>query len=193
MRIATYHRVSTLDQHPDTAREALRGHAARLGGAVALEVEETGSGARNDRPGLQRVLEAARRGAIDTLLVWKLDRFGRSALDILGNLGVLETAGVRFVASTQGIDIKPGGDAMSRMLVTMLGAVSEFERGLISERTRLGLQRARRIGRRLGRPRKGLRPSGDDVLRLRADGKSWREVAQALGCTVASARRATAV
>jgi DNA invertase Pin-like site-specific DNA recombinase len=68
---ALYHRVSTLDQEPTLARLGLR---------AALQVEETGSGAPNDRPGLQRVMDAARRGDVDAVLVWKLDRFGRSAL-----------------------------------------------------------------------------------------------------------------
>jgi putative DNA-invertase from lambdoid prophage Rac len=188
MKIATYHRVSTADQDPTTARHELRAAASRMGELV-LEVEETGSGAANDRPGLQRVLEAARKGQIDAVIVWKLDRFGRSALDLLGHLRELETHGVRFLALTQGIDVRPGGDPMSRLLVTMLSAVAQFERDLIGERTRAGLDRARRDGRRLGRP-KVRRPDAAVVARLRAEGSTWETVAAELGCTVWGARQA---
>ena len=83
---ALYHRVSTIDQSPDAARAQLRGAAERYGFAVALDIEETGSGANNQRPGLVQVLDAAQRGAIEAVVVWKLDRFGRSALDLLTNL-----------------------------------------------------------------------------------------------------------
>jgi len=112
-RAALYHRVSTVDQNPNAARNELRAAARRMEMRVVLDQRETGKGLNNDRPGLVRVLDAARRGAIDAVLVWKLDRFGRSAFDLLGNIRQLEAAGVRFVAVTQGIDIRPGGDPMS--------------------------------------------------------------------------------
>jgi DNA invertase Pin-like site-specific DNA recombinase len=189
LRAAVYHRVSTLDQNPALARDELRAAAARLGAELVLDVEETGSGARNDRPGLQRLMEAARRGKLDVVLVWKLDRFGRSALDVLANIRDLDAAGVRFIATTQGIDIRPGGDAMSRLILGVLASVAEFERDLIRERTRLGMEKAREAGRRIGRPAVE-RPERADVTRLRAEGKSWREVSNALGCSVWAARAA---
>ncbi len=130
-RGAIYHRVSTIDQDPAGARRELVQAAKRYGCRVALNVEETGSGANNSRPGLGRVLEAARRGAIDAVFVWKLDRFGRSALDLLANIRELEGAGVRFVATTQGIDIRPSGDSISRLLLTMLGAVADYAEPVI--------------------------------------------------------------
>jgi DNA invertase Pin-like site-specific DNA recombinase len=186
-RAALYHRVSTVDQDLNAAHHELRAAARRIGTRVVLEQRETGTGANNDRPGLARVLRAAQRGEIDVVLVWKLDRFGRSALDLLGNIRLLEAAGVRFVAVTQGIDIRPGGDSMSRLLLTMLGGVAEFERDLIIERTRLGLANARRAGKRIGRPPVAL-PERDRVLRLRAGGATWLEVAEHVGCTVWAAR-----
>jgi putative DNA-invertase from lambdoid prophage Rac len=186
---ALYHRVSTLDQDPTLARRELRAAAGRLGLRAALEVEETGSGARNDRPGLRRVMEAARRGDIDAVLVWKLDRFGRSALDVLANIRELEGSGVRFLVTTQGIDVRPGGDALSHLIVTTLAAVAEFERDLIRERTRLGLERARACGVRLGRPPKPGRPSRADVVGVRRRGLSWTAAARALRCPVSTLRR----
>jgi DNA invertase Pin-like site-specific DNA recombinase len=110
-------------------------------------------------------------------------------LDLLTNIRELDVAGVRFIAITQGIDIRPGGDAMSRLLLTMLGAISEFERDLIVERTRLGLAKARRLGKRLGRP-KVPRPPSVRVRELKRDGRSWNEIAKAFGCTVWAARAA---
>ena len=189
-RAALYHRVSTIDQDPTLAREELRRAARQRGMTVVLDVEETGSGARNDRPGLRRVLDAAQRAQIDVLIVWKLDRFGRSALDLLSNLRSLDDSGVRFIASTQGIDIKPGSDPMSRLLVTMLAAIAEFERDLIKERTEAGLAKARRQGKQLGRRRNRNAPDPARVVVLRAAGASWTAVAAQLGCSVGAARRA---
>ncbi|TPV94559.1 MAG: recombinase family protein, partial [Myxococcales bacterium FL481] len=117
LRAALYHRVSTTDQDAAAAQKELRNAAARLGMRVAKNIEETGSGANNNRPGLLQIMHLARRGMIDAVLVWKLDRFGRSALDLLTNLRELESSGVRFIAVTQGIDIRPGGEAMSRLML----------------------------------------------------------------------------
>jgi DNA invertase Pin-like site-specific DNA recombinase len=189
MRVATYHRVSTLDQNPALAREELRAAAARLG-TLALEVEEKGSGARNDRPGLQRLMEAVRRGKVDAVAVWKLDRFGRSTLDVLTNIRALTDAGASFHATSQGLAITSGGDAISRMMLTMLSAVAEFERDLIRDRTRLGMARARKAGRRIGRPSSLPADAGAKVRKLRDAGKTWAQIATALGCTPQSARRA---
>lgn len=191
MRIALYHRVSTLDQNPALAREELQNAATRHGGQVVLDIEETGSGARNDRPGLQRLMEASRRGQVDAVMVWKLDRFGRSALDVLANMRDLDAAGVRFIAITQGIDIRPGGDAMSRLILGVLASVAEFERDLIRERTKLGMARARAAGKQIGRPQ-ARRPDREVVLKLRVDGQSWRQVAASLGCSTWVVRQVAA-
>jgi putative DNA-invertase from lambdoid prophage Rac len=189
-RAALYHRVSTLDQDQTAARVELRAAAAARQMQVTLEVEETGSGARNDRPGLAKVMEAARKHRIDAVLVFKLDRFGRSAFDLLANIRTLEDAGVRFIAISQGLDVKPSGDPMSRLILTVLSGVAEFERSLIVERTRLGLDKARRAGKRLGRPINRNAPAHEDVMRLRCAGASWSRIALQLGCTPSAARRA---
>jgi len=151
MRVAIYHRVSTLDQNPEAARAELRRAAEVRDWEIALLEEETGSGARADRPGLLRVMEAVKREKVGAVLVWKVDRFGRSLIDLLRNLEAINAAGARFVAVTQGLDIGQGGDPASRLLFTMLAAVSEFERELVRERTVLGMKRARDLGARFGR------------------------------------------
>lgn len=180
--------MSTLDQDRTLARRELIAWAERQGGSAAMTIEESASGAWNARPGLLRVLDAARRGEVDSVAVWKLDRWGRSALDVLANIQALADAGVRFVAVSQGLDVKPSGDAMSRLMLTVLAAVAEFERDLIRERTTLGLDRARRRGVQLGRP-KADGPTPEAVRRLRKQGRSWNDTAAALGCTIAMARR----
>lgn len=188
---ALYHRVSTRDQNQKLARRELRQAAAVRGLRVTIDVEETGSGALNNRPGLRRVMDMARRGEVGAVLVWKLDRFGRSSLDVLSNIQALTDAGVRFVAVTQGLDVKPQGDAMSHLILTVLAAVAEFERSLIAERTSLAARAARRAGRPWGR-RPELGPEPIKVRALRATGASWSEVATRCGCTIAMARRRAA-
>lgn len=190
---ALYHRVSTLDQNVTLARDELRGFASRQGYRVLLDVEEKGSGARNDRPGLARVIDAARRGTVSAVIVWKLDRFGRSALDLLANIRELDSAGARFTSITQGIDIRPGGDPMGRLLLTMLAAVAEFERDLISERTRLALKRRRKRGLPLGRPRSMPYELPEQVWVMRRDGMSWRNISHVLGQAQTTVRRACAM
>lgn len=150
----TYHRVSTRDQRPELAREELRRAARARGLRLVEEVEETGSGARNDRPGLARVFELARAGHVAHVLVWKLDRFGRSVLDVLSNVQELELAGVTFSATSQGLEVGPRAGPMGRLVLTILAAIAELERETISERTLLGLEAARRRGVKLGRPKK---------------------------------------
>lgn len=188
---ALYHRVSTRDQNQKLARRELRQAAAARGLRITMDVEETGSGALNNRPGLRRVMAAARKGEVGAVLVWKLDRFGRSSLDVLSNIQALTDAGVRFVAVTQGLDVKPQGDAMSHLILTVLAAVAEFERSLIAERTSLAARSARRAGRAWGRrPEAG--PTSMQVKALRANGASWSDVATQLDCTVGMARRRAA-
>jgi DNA invertase Pin-like site-specific DNA recombinase len=185
----SYHRVSTLDQDPELAREELRTAATARGFEIVLEIEETGSGARNNRPGWQKVLQAARKGEIGAVIVWKLDRAGRSALDLMTNVEELGRCGVRFICATQGIDIKPDGDAISKLLLTMLSAVSEFERSLTRERTRLAIDQARKKGTRIGRPFTKMVPELAEIARLRSLGASWDSIAKTLNCSSSTARR----
>jgi DNA invertase Pin-like site-specific DNA recombinase len=130
----------------------------------------------------------------DAVLVYKLDRAGRSALELLANIQQLvDLHGVRFMVTvtSQGLDLKPGGDAISRLLMTVLAAVAEFERDLIRDRTGLGLAAARRRGVRLGRRPLPV-PAPAVVLERRAAGRSWTQIATELRCSVGKARRVAA-
>lgn len=190
LRAALYHRVSTREQNPRLARSELRAAAAARGLRVVLEIEETASGRGSVRPGLERVLGAAQRGALDVVLVQRLDRWGRSTLDLLANLRRLRSAGVGFVAIAQGLEVRPQHDAVSDLTFTVLAAVAEFERAVIVERTLDGLAAARRAGKKLGRPLGKSAPAPERVAALRAAEHTWPQIAHRLRCTVGCARRA---
>ena len=148
-RAGLYARVSTNDQQtlPMQSR-AMREYAARRGWTIAVQVREVGSGAAK-REAREKLLEAARRREIDVVLVWRLDRWGRSVTDLLATLQELEHLGVGFVSLTEALDLTtPAGRAMAGLLAVF----AEFEREILRERTRAGLAHARQNGKRLGRP-----------------------------------------
>src|SRR5271170_7537575 len=148
-RAGLYARVSTNDQQtlPMQSR-AMREYAARRGWTIAVNVREIGSGAAK-REAREKLLEAARRREIDVVLVWRLDRWGRSVTDLLATLQELEHLGVGFVSLTEALDLTtPAGRAMAGLLAIF----AEFEREILRERVRAGLAHARQTGKRIGRP-----------------------------------------
>jgi DNA invertase Pin-like site-specific DNA recombinase len=157
-RVALYARVSTRDkdQYPELQLQPLRDYAAARGWAAAEYVDHAAAADLRGRTAWARLLDDARRRRIDLVLVWKLDRAFRSVLHCLRTLEDLDHAGVGFASLTQaGIDTtSPTG----RLMLTVLAAVAEFERGLIAERVREGMANAQRKGARLGRPSAGERP-----------------------------------
>ena len=148
-RAGLYARVSTNDQQTlPMQNRAMREYAARRGWTIALQVKEVGSGAA-ERQLREKLLEAARRREIDVVLVWRLDRWGRSVADLLATLQELEHLGVGFVSLTEALDLTtPAGRAMAGLLAVF----AAFEREILQERVRAGLAHARQNGRRLGRP-----------------------------------------
>lgn len=135
-----YARVSTTDQDP-----ALQLDALRKAGCEKL-FEDTASGVKTDRPGLAEVIRYSRDG--DTLTVWKLDRLGRSMKHLIEIITELEAKGVGFRSITENIDTTTSG---GRLVFHLFGALAQFERDLIRERTRAGLNAASERGRRGGR------------------------------------------
>ena len=151
---------------------ALREYATRRGWTIALQVKEIGSGA-SQRERREQLLEAARRREIDVVLVWRLDRWGRSVTDLLATLQELEHLGVGFVSLTEALDLTtPAGRAMAGLLAVF----AEFEREILRERVRAGLAHARQNGQRLGRPAHGRLStpirSGSSTARARVNPKS---------------------
>lgn len=177
MRAALYARVSTFDQDPDVQLYELR-ELARQRGWTSTEYSDHGvSGLRASRPALDQLRADVKRGRVDVVVVWKLDRLGRSLLDLVHVLDELTRSGVGFVSARDpGIDTTT---ALGRLLLQIVGAFAQFERDLIAERTRAGLARARAAGVRLGRPLRELDPAAAEAA-LRAHG-SERLAAAALG------------
>ena len=184
-RAGLYARVSTNDQQTIPLQiRALREYANRRGWTVALQVREVGSGAAK-REAREKLLEAARRREIDVVLVWRLDRWGRSVTDLLATLQELEHLGVGFVSLTEALDLTtPAGRAMAGLLAIF----AEFEREILRERTRDGLAHARQNGQRLGRPiTAGLHT--DQVQKLYRASVSKAEIARRLQIGRTSVRR----
>ena len=149
-RIALYARVSTADQHPEAQLLALRPYAGARGLEVAGEYIDHGvSGSKDRRPALDRLMADARRRRFDAVAVTKLDRLARSTRHLVNLAAELDAVGVDLVVLDQAIDT---GTPAGRLLFHVLGAIGEFERDLIRERTVAGLRAARRRGARIGRP-----------------------------------------
>lgn len=138
-----YARISTQDQTPDLQSDALR-----AAGCQRIFTEQA-SGAQRDRPQLKAALDYARDGAGDILVVWRLDRLARSLGQLIETVEHLETRQVGFRSLTEAIDTQSAG---GRLVFHLFGAMAEFERSLIRERTRAGLAAARARGRVGGRP-----------------------------------------
>jgi DNA invertase Pin-like site-specific DNA recombinase len=152
-RIAVYARVSTSGGHqdPEMQLRELREYVGHRGWQITETYTDTGvSGSKDSRPALNRLMADACQRRFDAVLVWKLDRFGRSLRHLVNSLAELEALGVAFVSLRDNLDLStPSG----RLMFQIIGAMAEFERALIQERVRAGLRNARAKGRRLGRPR----------------------------------------
>jgi putative DNA-invertase from lambdoid prophage Rac len=168
-RAGLYARVSTNDQQTLAMQHrAMREYAVRRGWTIAMQVREVNSGAVR-REAREKLLEAARRRDIDVVLVWRLDRWGRSVTDLLATLQELEHLGVGFVSLTEALDLTT---AAGRAMAAMLAVFAAFEREILQERTRVGLAHARANGKRwVGRqPRPCTLPkSGNCTVRASAN------------------------
>ncbi len=184
-RAGLYARVSTSDQQTlPMQNRAMREYAARRGWTITLEIREVGSGAVQ-RQAREKLLEAARRREIDVVLVWRLDRWGRSVTDLLATLQELDHLGVGFVSLTEALDLTtPAGRAMAGLLAVF----AEFEKEILGERVRAGLAHARQNGTRLGRPQTAALKAVQVRKTYRA-GISKAEIARRLNIGRTSVRR----
>jgi putative DNA-invertase from lambdoid prophage Rac len=184
-RAGLYARVSTNGQQTVPLQiRALREYAARRGWTIAVQVKEVGSGA-SQRQLREKLLEAARRREIDVVLVWRLDRWGRSVADLLATLQELEHLGVGFVSLNEALDLTtPAGRAMAALLAVF----AAFEREILRERVSAGLTHARENGKRLGRPQTAALQAGQ-VNKLHRAGVSKAEIARRLRIGRTSVRR----
>jgi len=151
-KAALYARVSTTDKGQDVNLQLndLRTYATAKGWKVYREYIDNGeSGSKEQRPALNQLMDDARKRRIDTILVWRLDRFGRSLKHLIVSLDELKTLGVGFVSFKESLDFTT---ATGRLMFHLLGAFSEFERELIRERVVAGIQNSKSKGKRIGRP-----------------------------------------
>ena len=187
-RAGIYTRVSTTDQHPEIQEHELVEYVARRGWTqYRIYCDKGISGATERRPGLDALLEDWRRGKIDVVVVWKFDRFARSLKQLLNALDLFRRLGVAFVSCTEAIDTSlPHGE----MLFQIIGAIAQWERSLIVERVKAGLDHARRQGKRLGRPPRRVL-TREEIAKLRKERvvskTPFRILAQKWGVTVFTA------
>jgi DNA invertase Pin-like site-specific DNA recombinase len=177
-----YARISTIDQNAALQHDALR--------AAECETifEDKVSGSTPKRPGLERALEKLGQG--DELIVWRLDRLGRSLPHLIQVIATIGDKGAGFKSLTESIDT---GTAGGRLVFHMMGALAEFERALMVERTRAGLSAARKRGVRVGRP-PALSPAQvNHARKLIAGGEAPGAVARSLGVSRSTLYRAIQV
>jgi len=149
LRVGLYARVSTHDQQTLPLQlHAMREYSAKRGWTIVAQIKEIGSGAAQ-RELREALLAIARRREVDVVLVWRLDRWGRSVADLVSTLQELQHLGVGFVSLTEALDLTtPAGRAMAGLLAVF----AEFERDILRERVRAGLVHARQQGKQLARP-----------------------------------------
>jgi DNA invertase Pin-like site-specific DNA recombinase len=185
VKVALYARVSTEGQDPEVQLQALRSHTANRAWEIVEEFVDKGfSGAKERRPALDRLMQAAWAGKFQAVLVWRFDRFARSVKHLIEALENFRSLNIHFISLQEQFDTStPIGQA----IFTIIGAMAQLERDIIRERVKAGLDRARARGVRLGRPK--AEAHTQQVLSLKADGLSLQEMARRLHCSRSTIRR----
>jgi len=185
MKIGGYARVSTQDQQTlALQRDAIAAYAQQRGWSIVATITEVASGVR-ERQQRDQLMRAARRREIDAIVVWRLDRWGRSVVDLVNTLHELHALGVGFISLHEALDFTtPTG----RVMAGLLAIFAQFEREILRERVKAGIAQARRHGKRHGRP-PTVAHRAPDVQRLAATGLSQSAIARQLGMSRTSVRR----
>jgi DNA invertase Pin-like site-specific DNA recombinase len=183
MKAALYARISSRDQHSIQMQlDAMRQYAQLRGWRIIAEIEEAESGKKNDRAGREGVMRLARSGQIDVVLVWKLNRWGRSTADLLMSLDDLQAHQVAFVSLTEQLDLtSPAG----RMLAGILAVFAQFEREMIVENVKAGIAAYRAKNDKWGRPPTAKRKK-EKALQLKAEGRTVEQICAELKISRAS-------
>jgi len=186
MKAALYARVSTHDQQTLPMQlKAMRQYAKKRGWKIKREIQEIGSGAKT-RPKREELLKEARRRQVDAIIVWRLDRWGRSVSDLIGTIQELTATGVGFVSLTEAFDLTtPAGKALSGMLAVF----AEFERDILRERVRAGIAHSRAKGTAHGRPPTASLMAAE-IKKLKKKGLNNSEIARKLKIGRSSVLRA---
>jgi DNA invertase Pin-like site-specific DNA recombinase len=184
MNVAAYARVSTETQDLEVQFDEIRQHVERRGWTLVATYSDVASGAKENRPEFRRLLADAARRRFEAVIVQRFDRAARSVKQLVEALDHLRRCRVAFVSMKEDVDTStPAGE----LIFHVMAAIGQFERALIGDRIRSGLQRARALGKVLGRPRAPVR--ADHVLALRREGASYRTIGRRLGISTALAHR----
>ena len=184
--VAIYARVSTDKQAVDMQLAELQEYLKKREWGIYQEYIDQGySGGNTKRPAFGQMMEDARKRKFDVLLVWKLDRLGRSLKDLINTLDELGALGIDFISYENQLDTStPTG----KLVFHVIGAVAEFEKDIIRERVKAGLENAKRKGKRLGRP-----PVSEGILEkakaFRKEGLSFRKIGKRLGVDEGTVRK----
>lgn len=185
MRVGLYARVSTHDQQTlPLQMQTMQAYVKARDWQITMQVHDISSGAVV-RPQREAMLKAARRRELDIILVWRLDRWGRSMADLMTSLQELSAVGVGFVSLTEALDLTT---PMGRAMVGMLAVFAEFERDVLRERVKAGIAQARKDGKPHGRP-PTVAHQKDRIQELHAQGVSKAQIARDLGIARTSVRR----
>lgn len=200
MRAAIYTRVSTATkskqgdavnfvQNLEVQEQPLRDLVAHRDWDFIRGYSDRASGAKERRPGLDALMADARRGLFDVVIVWRFDRFARSVKQLVLGLEEFRALGIDFVSHQEALD---SSTPLGKAMFTIIGAMAELERNIIRERVLAGMEHARRNGTKSGQP--VGRPKAvfdrDEVVKLRQEGLSWRQIASKLRVGGATVRRA---
>jgi DNA invertase Pin-like site-specific DNA recombinase len=185
MRIAAYLRVSTEQQTCDSQRGELEDYCRRRGWKEVRWFTDTASGAKSDREGLAGLMDQVRRGKLDAVVTFKLDRLARSLCHLAQLIAEFQAHRVALVCPSQGIDTSNANPA-AMLQINVLAAVAQFEREIITERVNAGIAAAKSRGVRLGRPPKTA-PHAGAVAGLIAEGLSAAEIGRRLGLAYSTA------
>lgn len=185
MKVGIYARVSTVDQHTlPLQMQALKKYVKSRQWKIVMQIEEVGSGA-SGRPKRDQLLKAARQRKIEAIIVWRLDRWGRSVSDLVGTLQELTELKVGFISLMEALDLTT---ATGRAMAGLLAVFAEFERDLLCERVKAGIAHARKLGKPHGRPPSVMKEKGRVKL-LFAKGVAKAEIARQLNISRTSVRR----
>ena len=185
INVGIYARVSTHDQNTLPIQiEAMQRYVQSRGWTTVLQIEDVGSGA-SERPQREQLLKAARKRDIDIILVWRLDRWGRSVADLVTSLQELSALGVGFISITEALDLTtPTGRAMAGLLAIF----SQFEHEIMRERIKAGIAYAKEQGRAHGRPKTAALLE-NQIKQLFSKGINKSDIARKLGIGRTSVRR----
>lgn len=184
MKAFLYARVSTGEQNEGMQVREMRELAERRGCDIEVFIDAGFSGAKTQRPELDRMMQLVRRGKCDVVMVYRFDRFARSTQHLVNALEEFRTLGVQFISVHEAIDTTT---PMGRFAFTVFAGIAEFERELIRERVRSGMAHAKANGQHVGRPALGL--DAQVIASLRAQKLTWQQISERMGAGESTCRK----